>query len=353
MRIALIICLAACGSPVPLPGEPVAQPELVFPTEYAAATELIAYAQYVPGQATEFTEITYVLGDEYPREVTLVPSNGYALGGGCRTHFGKLSWTRLVSAEGDAATVSLESGQLKVALRNEGEVSVLLEGTVDSQECPAVDGTTLTIVPLQHRLTLRVHRAASVLVDQLSQRWPECATKVVLPANSVLWVPRAHLVNAAGQQFSAANAPTPFEVTLRSNAALWLDGSELRADEGTVSISVNTSLPVRGLSAFEVVGPETVSSVQAELFLRKAASKGNVSERLVEDQSYLIWNPEEFNSVDVRVEAVQTSQGRLCAPVPAEWFVAVSATPEQCAPVTEGERSGADVAVAKILGAGQ
>ncbi|MDP3571780.1 MAG: hypothetical protein Q8S42_14215 [Archangium sp.] len=351
----LVACLtlAACGAPLPpVPPGPV-EPELVFPAEYAASTEVIAYAEFDAGQASELTEVTYALGDEYPRDVVLQPTGGYAMGAGCRFDYGSLTWTSLVSVEGTAATVSLEAGRLHVGLVAEGTVSVLLSGAVDTQSCTALAGSALTTVPLQHRLTLRVHRAVSVLVDQLHQRWPECETQVVLPANSALWVPRAHLVNAAGQQFSAANAPTPLEVTLRSKGTLTLSGREVMAAPGQVSISVNTSLPVRGLSSFEVVGPETVNSVQAELFLRKAASKGNVSEPLVDDRSYLLWNPEEFNSVDVRVSAVQTSQGRLCAPVPAEWFQAVSSTPAQCAPLSEGERSGADVPVAKVLSAGE
>ena len=354
MRIpGLVACLTlvACVSPVaPAPVEPA----LVFPAEHAASNEITAYAEFDAGQATELTELTYALGDEYPRDVVLQPTGGYVMGDGCRLDYGTLTWTSLISVEGTAANVRLEGGQLQVGLVAEGTVSVLLAGAVDKQNCTAVDGSSLTTVPLQHRLTMRVHRAVSVLVDQLYQGRPGCETQVVLPANSALWVPSAHLVNAAGQQFSAFNAPNPLEVTLRSNGTtLTVSEGEMLASPGQVSISVKTSLPVRGLSSFEVVGPETVSSVQAELFLRKAASKGNVSERLVDDQSYLLWNPDEFNSVDVRVSAVQTSQGRLCAPVPSGWFQAVSATPAQCAPFFDGEPWSADVAVAKILDAGE
>ncbi len=344
------LTLVACGAPAPT--EPV-EPELVFPAEHAASTEVIAYAEFDAGQASEETEMSLALGEEYPRELVVRPSKGYALGAGCGTDLGNLTWASLTSVEGDAAVVALESGELKVSIQKEGTVSLLLAGAVDQQDCPAADGTRLTTVPLQHRLTMRVHRAVSVLVEQQHQRWPECETNVVLPSNTLFWAPRVLLVNAGGQQFSAANAPTPNGLTLRSSGVITTEGSQARAEPGHVSISVNTSLPVHGLLSFEVVGPESVTSVQAELYLRKAASKGNVSEPLVDDRSYLIWNPGQLNSVDLRVGEVQTSQGRLCAPVPNTWFQAVSATPAQCGPFSDDERWGADVAVAKILGAGE
>lgn len=341
----LLVFLCACSPPPPaLPGEPV----LVWPAKAETSVGVTGYFQFDAGVAHELTELTWGMGEGFPNDVVLVPMGGYSMGGGCQLEYGQLFWRSLVSVEGTAAAVSLEGGLLHLTLKEAGEVSVLLAGELDEQRCG-----TLNLVPLQHRLRMRVRVATGFVVDQTHQRGPECDQRLVLPAGSSLWTPVVHPVDRWGQQFTAANAPFPVELTLRGEGALTQTGAQFTATPGRVSISVATALPVRGLSSFEVVGPSAVTSVEGALVLRKAASKGSVIEELEEGGSSLLWHPEGENRVDIHMGEVQTSAGRLCAPVPAAWFEAVSATPSQCEVAVSGEPYGGDVSVAKVVSAGE
>ena len=312
--------------------------------------EVIAYGHVdATGVATDVTELSYALGADYPAEVVLVPKGGYAMGRNCALDFGTLTWSTLV-VEGTAVTASLEGGSLHLTLREEGDASLLLEGNVDQQHCSGN-----AVVPLHQRINVHVHRVAGFTVDTLHQYWVECETKVVLPADAPLWVPVAHAMDAEGRQFEPANAPSPVQLTLRSSGALspapnaW----EFTAAPGHVTISLETALPVQGLSSFEVVGPDALTEVQAALYLRKAASKGSVSEALEDGGSYRLFFPGQDNAVTARVETARTAGGRLCANVPAAWFSAVSSTPEQCGSPPVSDEPFGDVAVAAVRALGE
>lgn len=97
-----------------------------------------------------------------------------------------------------------------------------------------------------------------------------------------------------------------------------------------MAITVDTALPVLGLRTFTVVDPAALTSVQVALYLNKAVTKGVVVERITEGMAHRLFFPEQKNSVELRVEAAMTAQGKLCTQVPGAWFAVTSATPAQC-----------------------
>ncbi|MDC0745315.1 hypothetical protein [Polyangium mundeleinium] len=336
--LVLGLALAACAdspapdaaAPSPGPGAPVHT--LTLPASYASSSDVVAYADLAKGQAKEETELTYALAEGYPRDVTLVAKGGFVLSSECSISPGQVVWQSITDVQGTAAGVDLVGGALAIELREEGTVTVLLEGEITGQHCPSEDGSTATVVPLQHRLVLHVERVAGFVVEQLHQQLADCWNTMVLPSDAPLWAPTARPLDATGKPFSPVNAPAPVALTLRSNGDLTPGpgSTDLTAGPGTVTVSVDTTLPVQGMQAFEVVGPDALTSVEASFYLRKAALKGNVSEPIEEGTSYSLFLPEESNGVDLHVDAAMTTLGKLCANMPQAWFASASSTPAQC-----------------------
>lgn len=335
----LLLALSACPPP-PLEGPSA----LVWPAKLETSSDVTVFAVFDAGTALGRTELSYALGDEYPKDVVLVPKEGVA----CDFATGKLTWSSIVSVDGTAATPSIVDGSLKLTLAEEGVVTIFLAGSIDQQRCPGGQ----TVVPLTHRLVVTVHRVASFEVTQLSKSWPGC-DQLVLPSGAELYPPTVHPMNAAGLRFLATNAPSPAEVKLNSQAALTLKGSKFTAAPSHVTVSVATTLPVDGIESFEVVGPQTATSMQASLWLRLAVSNGWNSEELVDDRSYSLRFPDEFNSVDVLANTVTTSAGKLCELAPASWFEVESSTPGVCAKASEPPRFTGAVPVAQLLAEGE
>lgn len=328
------IVLTACGSgpSEPPPGTPGQDHELILPAQLASSQDLIVYADLDGDHAAGLNELDYGLADGFPTQVTLSAESGYVLGEGCQIRLGAVIWKSITEVQGTAATLSLDKGALAVDLLEEGEVSALLEGEITDLHCTFGDGPAVTSIPLKHRIALHVHRVAGYEVEQFHQRLTDCWDSVILPSGAPLWAPTASPLDTAGQRFEAANAPAPVAITLQSDGHLTQgDAGKLSATAGTVSISLDTTLPVRGLSSFAVVDADALTSVEAALHLRKAAAKGSVSERIEEGMSYAIFFPDQSNEVGIQVEAATTAGGKLCANVPGAWFSATSATPEQCA----------------------
>ena len=340
----LAVALISCAPP-PVPPEP-KPTELILPVEHATDVPL---QMYVRTNGEWDTSITYALGDDHPTSLTITPSPEVYVIQGCSVPKGTATWSRLSNLQGGGASLSLANGVLSVTLLFEGTVTALLEGQATGIDCNGV-----TSLPLQHTLTIRVARISSFVVDQLHQRWPGCEQSVVIPAGVEAWIPQAHPLDASGQRFEAANAPKPAAITLRSTGGLsrTAESWELTAEAGHVELGFDTDKPVAGLKSFEVVGPEALTRVDAQLFLRKAAAKGSVSEQLTDGESYLLWYPEQENLVDLQVNDATTTAGKLCMPIPVEWLAAISSTPAQCGPAG-GEQYGGGLPVAKILSPGE
>jgi hypothetical protein len=306
---------------------------LSWPAQYASAYDFMVYAKRDGQRVTAETELSYGLADGYPAQGTLGTAGGYVLGSGCNNSFGEVVWQSLVDVQGRAALVELVGDRVSVSLRAEGTVTAVLQGEITKVNCNVAGGPLVTAIPLQHRIVLHVHRVAGFRVDQFHQQLYSCGDSVVLPTATWLWAPAVQALNAVGQRFDPVNAPTPASMTLRSAAALTsgADRGRLMADAGVVSIAVDTSLPVQGLRSFQVVGAETLTSVQAGLYLRTTANKGEVSAPIEEGRSYRVYFPDRPSSVDIRIEEATTTQGKLCANLPAAWLVSTSATPQQCA----------------------
>ena len=361
--VVLFVALTGCGVPpvaMPVP-EPVPQPvaDLVVPAELAAQGAVSIYAQLDGGAAVFASEQSYVLGDGYPSQVTLAPTGlVYVAAAGCSYAVPPTAhWYTLSEVTGDAATLVLDGGTLTVSLQHEGTVTALLEGELIGARCE-VGGVTRGTYPLRHRLTLRVHRVASFVVEHTHQLWPGCnGATLVAPAGIELSFPRVHPVDVAGVELRAANAPRPVALRLRSPADSLVGtdtGWRFTAEKGKVEVVVDTTLPVRGLQAFELVAPSSLSSLEASLQLTRTASKGSVSLPIEDGKSYRVFFPDEPNTVDVKVGAVVTALGPLCAPVPAAWFAATTSTPGQCVtPVRGMAASSAWTPVASIVSAGE
>ncbi|MRG96301.1 hypothetical protein [Polyangium spumosum] len=326
------LALAACADE-PAPGSVAPVHTLTLPAAYTSSSEVLVFAAVEDGRASDEAELTYGLLEGYPREVTLVPRHGYVVLPACQMlEPGPVVWQSIADVQGTAAAVELVDGALAVELREEGTVTVLLEGEISGQHCTSADGSIATMLPLQHRIVLHVERVTGFVVEQIHQQRAGCEDTVVLPSGAPFWAPTARPLDATGEPFSPTNAPAPVALTLQSDGGLSHGPSDplLIAGPGAVTVSAETTLPVQGLSAFEVVGPDALTSVEASLYLRKVASKGNVSELIEEGASYTLFYPEEQNGVDLHVEAATTTHGALCANVPGAWFVSASSTPAQC-----------------------
>ncbi|MDI1451165.1 hypothetical protein [Polyangium sp. 6x1] len=332
--LGLVACAdgPAPDSADPSPGPAAPVHTLTLPARYASSSDVVAYAEVANGQANEETELIYGLGDDYPREVKLVAKDGFVLSSGCQINPGPVVWQSIVDVQGTAAAVELVGGALAVELREEGTVTVLLAGEIKGQHCPSEDGSIATVLPLQHRLVLHVKPVVGFVVEQFHQKLADCWDTMVLPSGAPLWAPTARPLDATGKPFSPVNAPAPVALTLQSNGDLTPGpgSTYLTAGPGTVTVSADTMLPVQGMQAFEVVGPDAVTSVDASFYLRKVALKGDVSEPIEEGASYTLFLPEESNGVDLHVEEAMTTHGKLCENVPGAWFASASTTPTQC-----------------------
>lgn len=327
---------------------------LTLPVQHAPSSELIVYAELAGDRASASSELSYGLADGYPDRVALTPGDGFVLADGCPLQPGAVIWRSIVEVQGDAAALRLEHGALTIELREEGEVAALLVGEVTQQRCE-LGGSTVTTVPFEHHIDLHLRQVRGFEVEQFHQVLADCWDAVVLPADALLWAPVAHPYDATGTRFDPANAPTPATITLRSGGALTLANAagQLTAGPGTVTVAVDTDLPVRGLRSFTVVSPASLTAVDAALYLSKAAAKGSVVEVIEDDAAYHLFFPDQRNTVDVRVDAATTVGGKLCANVPGAWFAASSTTPEQCAAIPADPDASGEIAIADIHAPGE
>lgn len=364
LAVTLTGIVLACD-PGDVPGSPGQDPPrgpgpdghaLTLPVQHASSSEITVYADLADDHASTSTELSFGLADGYPTRVALAPGDGFVLGDTCSLQPGPVIWKAIAETQGDAATLRLEHGALTIELRDEGPVSALLVGEVTGQHCE-LGRSTVTTVPLQHRIDLHVRRVEGFEVEQFHQLLGDCRDAMILPADALLWPPVARPFDATGTRFDPANAPTPATITLRSDGALTLanEAGQLTAGPGVVAIDVDTDLPVRGLRSFTVIGPASLTAVDAALYLSKAAAKGSVSEPIAAGGEYQLFFPDERNTVDVRVDAAMTAGGKLCANVPGAWFAATSATPDQCAPtLTEpAESVSGEITIAEIHAPGE
>lgn len=342
------------GSTTMLAPEPVPVHTLTFPAVLADSHELLTYADLDGDRASARAELAYGLHPDYPDLVTLLPGVGMVLAPECQAQQGELVWHSLAEVEGNAAGLELRAGALAIELREEGTVSALLHGELRGQDC-GLPGVT-TVVPLAHRIVLQVDRVVGFKVEQFHQQLGDCHDRVVLPADATLWAPTARALDDHDTALELINAPTPVGITLRSPGALEAgpDAWSLIAEPGLVAIDVATTLPVRGLASFTVVGPEALTSVDAALHLQRAANKGSISEPIEPGMSYPLFFPDQRNTVELHVDAATTELGKLCADPPAGWFVSTSTTPDRCtAPAASDDEWTGFISVARVVTTGE
>jgi len=356
------VLLLACGTPADNSKEddsanPGQSYRLMLPAQYATTQEPTLYATLMGNAATALTELVYGLSAGYPTLVSVTPKGGYLRGQQCSTQEGAVIWNSIVAQDGTAAKVSLDHGKLLVTLVDEGTVTLLLDGQIEGQDCKLGDsGASVATLPLQHKVVLRIHRAVGYVVEQFNQRLFGCTNSLVLLSNVGFRFPTAQPVNAAGQHFDPANAPTPVSITLHSSGALSLDSASLQvsAAAGQAVVHVDTDLPVDGLHSFDVVGLDSLTAVHATLYLNKATNKGRYLELIKEEVPLRIFMPEKLNTVDVRCDAASTTLGTLCAQVPGSAFAASSSTPEYCsAPGSWVDSLGSSFPIATIKAIGE
>jgi hypothetical protein len=361
LLMACVLTFVACGGP-PEPGlTPVAAAasdasvpfvEVVFPATVETRVQETVSAQLDAGTAIVSTQRDFALGEEYPASVVLAPTGGTFVN--CPQTRPVATWKAIRSISGDAASVALESfGSLRVTLVREGTVTVVLEGDVSGVRC-IVDGGETNTVPLLHTMTLRVQRVAGFVVEHPSRFRDGCAgERLVMPIGADVAVPTALPLDGAGRKFLAANAPTAASLTLRTQRDVTVTGNAWRLSRpGQVEVSLATRLPVQGVKAFEVVGPESVRSVDAALYLTLEAAKGSFSQRVEDGGSYRVFFPTGENTIELRVSSATTTAGPLCSQVPAGWLLATSSTPEQCRAVSPSPGYAGGTHVASLVDAG-
>ncbi|MBL8971486.1 MAG: hypothetical protein JNK56_12935 [Myxococcales bacterium] len=328
---------------------------LELPAVLAASHELLLYTDLDGDHASVATELHYGLHASYPRAVTVLPGTGLILAPECQPRPGDVVWHTLTELDGDAAGLTLAAGALAVDLRAEGTVTALLTGELQGQSC-TLPGGLVTTVPLAQRIVLRVDQVAGFTVEQFHQQLGDCPDRVVLPADAPLWAPTARPFNARAELFAPINAPTPVGITLRSPGALTAgaDPWQLIAQPGVVTIAVDTTLPVRGLGSFTVIGPDALTSVAAALYLKTSASKGTVSEPIADGGSYPLFFPDQPNTVELHVDAATSELGKLCANLPAAWFAVSTTTPARCdAPAASDDPLTSFIPIARIRAPGE
>lgn len=351
---------SACGGPAvvpsvkPEPGPRVS--ELAYPARTATHVHTDVYARLEGTQAVHETEVSYALGEGYPAHLTLSPTGiVYIAWPGCSSMTPTVAgWTSLGQVTGDAATLTLTEGLLTVDLLREGTVTAVLEGEVTGPGCK-VDGVLVTTLALRHRLTVRVRRIHGLQLEHPSRYWPGCDTgTMTVVTGAELAAPTAHPVDFEGALFAAANAPQPVALTLRASEGLIATTmSHWRyLGTGRVTIEAATPLPLTGVRAFEVVGRDALTRVDAALYLSRTASKGGVSTLIEEGASYRLFFPDEPNTVSLLTDQVTTTAGPLCGWIPGDWYAAATETPAQCA-VRAAEPDALSGGMIGIVGAGE
>jgi hypothetical protein len=305
---------------------------LVVPAEHPTTTAIEGLVTFTGDRLNQKTELVYGLAEGYPRQVTITLGKSYVVKSGCQERFAQGSWTAITGRTGTAATVALVDGALTVELQEEGDGMVLVAGEIPGLPC-GPEGEPGPAVVFEHLVELHVKRVAGLRLTHSTTGASACTDVLVLPSEHRLWLPQVLALDGAGQPFWPVNAKVPATLTLHSDGELAV-GPEpwsFVAAAGAVAVEVDSSLSVEGLQRFDVVGPEALTSVQAELYLRRAVAKGDHSQIIENGKSYPVWFPDRSNGVDLRVETAMTTHGELCAKVPRGWFTVTSATPEQCA----------------------
>lgn len=325
---------------------------LIWPAVVAAEHSLLVYAELEAGEARLTSELALGLAAGYPARLTVAADDGFVISPGCALRPGAVVWDAIAGVEGTAAEARLVDGALVLTAVGEGTAAVTLVGEIADQACD--DAGPAGPIRLRHEVVVRVRRVAGFVVETFHQHADGCTDAVVLPADAALWAPTARPVDPQGEAFAAINAPVPVTLTLRSDGALAAgEAGMFSAGVGEVTVLADTELPVAGLRAFTVVGPDALVDVDAALYLQRTAAKGTASEQIVDGGEYRLFFPEERNTVDVRVAAATTTRGPLCAGVPGGWFAATSETPTRCAAIAGEAELDGQVSVAEIRGFGE
>jgi hypothetical protein len=324
----LTVLLPACGvtatpgpslRPQDLPPDAALPAEVEVLPQLASSTKVSIYAQLLqPGVASYSSELSFALGDGYPAQITVTPTDAvYVVSRGCRLDtLPTAVWTSLVRTDGDAAGLALAGGVLTVDLKKEGAVTAVLEGELQGLHC-TIDGAEVTSLPLHHELTLHVERVSGFFVQHLAQIWPGCdGPTMVLPEGLDFELPQVHPLNGAGGRFHAENAPAPVRATLRSAGGLVSENHQwhLTSGAGQVTVTLDSPLPVTGVQTFEVVRPGSLSSLTAAVYLTVTASKGVTSRQITDGETYPVFFPTQPNTVDIKVDAAATEKGAALYP---------------------------------------
>lgn len=342
----LLVIVAGCG-PAPTVAnvdpdlDPVVTPKPFVwrhPMKPVTSFELSASGVFTNPGIEAGAGFLFGLHEGYPTEIVLEPAKDSAIKG-CGTPPGHVTrWNAIGAISGDAASVSLADGRIRLTLQRPGRLEFELDGSVDGILCPG--GLNPASVRLKQKVSVEVTRVSAFQVVRFGGGCD--ASRPVIPEGAPVSMPQVWAVSDSGELFYPTNAVPAATLVATSATGLKTTPIEtfLEFAPGPVEFAVETSLPTLGLRGFEVVESSAVTSMEAKLVLQIAASKGSVPTPLTEGASVVLFKPEGSAVTLDATGATMTSKGRLCdAPAP-HWFETTSSTPGVCSPARPLDHEG-------------
>lgn len=350
--LVMVAVLAACSAPPP----PMASPNArTWPARGESAPTVQLFTELGNGgvAAGPFT-LELTLDAAFPRELVVKPAEPAFITRACENglRHGTARWASVTDVQGDAATLSVVDGALHVKLSHAGVMSARVEGAITGSGCEYL-GEVLRSVPTWHLVTVKVSGISGFEVTHLEQR-SDCHDKVVVASGRALQLPTVTALDDDGAKFYPVNAPRAVALTLRGQGEVNVDEDErVRLSPGRTAIELDTTLPVRGLDGLYAVDAPSVTAAELELGLVRTLIKGSDWLPLVDGETYRLPFPERDNTVSVRANRIETTEGRLCSQAGDDWFVATSQTPETCSPTVPGDVDAYWPEVVKLTQAGE
>ncbi len=333
-----LLCLAVvavCNCAPPQPPSPEPQPlqEHTTPPRVEATPTVTLYAELGDdGTAAAPLQLAFALDEAFPTVIDVKPTNPSYVTRGCDNgvRWGPAAFRRVSEVTGDAASLSIIDGALRVELKHEGRFSARVEGDVYNSGCE-FNNAALEPVPTWHVIELRVTHISRFSVTHATGFNGCGGPQTVIAAGRPTSLPTVTTHDAEGAAFRPLNAPEPVQLMLRGDFTLTDDkAAPLLPGRGAIAVTLNTALPVEGLHTLMAVAPSDLVDADVELGFVQAHAKGSGWHALEDGADFRLFYPEQDNVLAVRSPRFDTRHGALCGGPASDWFEADIATPDTC-----------------------